>query len=198
MNQKNLLLCLACLALFILSPPSLVKTAACHQSWMGSREIQHAGFEQIFGPKSQDFFQNNNLFFQTQGYQMWPLTKNVPYERMQGMRTYGKRMDEKWIAKPFAMERLNGWTDDENVWMDEVERINGWRKFLNGCSRTDGENFWTDEVERMNGWRKILSDWLWCAEYFSFRWVGANSRREVRIQCIFAITQGIRVIAKKL
>ena len=137
MNQKNLLLCFACLALFILSPPSLAKTAACHQSWMGSRKIQHAGFEQIFGPKSQDFFQNNNLFFQTQGYQMWPLTQNVPYERMQGMRTYGKRMDEKWIAKPFAMERLNGWTDDENVWMDEVERINGWRKFLNGCSRTD-------------------------------------------------------------
>lgn len=112
---------------------------------------------------------------------MWPLTQNVPYERMQGIRTYGKRMDEKWIAKPFAMERLNGWTDDENVWMDEVERINGWRKFLNGCSRTDEENFWTDEVERMNGWRKILSDWLWCAEYFSFRWVGANSRREVYV-----------------
>ena len=75
---------------------------------MGSRKTQHAGFEQFFGPKSQDVFQNNNLVFQTQGYQMSPLTQNVPYERMQGMRTYGKRMDEKWIAKPFAMERLNG------------------------------------------------------------------------------------------
>ena len=96
---------------------------------MGSRQIQHAGFAQIFGPKSQDFFQNNNLFFQTQGYQMWPLTQK---------RTHGKRMDEKWIAKTFPMERPNGWTDDENFWMDEVaEWINGWRKFLNGWGRID-------------------------------------------------------------
>ena len=71
-------------------------------------------------------------------------------------------MDEKRIAKPFEMERLideqmmkifqtdevERWTDDENfwtgewltkiyIWMDEVERINGWRKFLNRWGQMD-------------------------------------------------------------
>lgn len=170
MNQNNLLLFLACLTLFILSPPFLVNTAACHPSCMGSRQIQHAGFVQIFGPKSQDFFQNNNLLFQTQGYQMWPLTQK------RSLRTNARHANAR---------QANGWEMDSQAIRNGTARwMNRRRKFLNGWRRADDENFGTDEVERMNGWRKVLSNWLWCTEYFSLPWVGVNSRREVRIQCI--------------
>ena len=178
--KKNLLLSLACLTLFMLSLPFLAKTAACHPSCMGSRQIQHAGFVQIFGPKSQDFFQNNNLFFQTQRYQMWPLTQK------RYLRTNARHANA-WQA--------NGWEmNSQAIRNGTAEWVNGWRKFLNGWGRVDEQmtkifewmqsNGWGRRVdkrmkkifERMNGWRKILSDWLWCAEYFSLPWVGANSR----------------------
>lgn len=86
--------------------------------------------------------------------------KNIPYECTACKFTHSKQTDEKWIAKPFKMERPNGWRGEKNFWTDEVKLMNSWRKFLNGCSQMDErlkKNFWTDEIEWMSSWRKIMA-----------------------------------------
>ena len=56
---------------------------------------------------------------------MWKLQtfcwscKNIAYEGTACKFTHSKQTDEKWIAKPFEMERPNGWRDDKNFSMDE-------------------------------------------------------------------------------
>lgn len=72
-------------------------------------------------------------------------------------------------------KRMNGW------W----KFLNKWRQFLNG---------W------MVSWRKILNSWLWCAKYFSFLRVWANSPHErdtYMYSYIFAITLVILVFANE-
>ena len=84
---------------------------------------------------------------------MWKLQtfcwscKNIAYECTACKFTHSKQTDEKWIAKPFKMERPNGWRDDknfstdewlmENFWTDVVKWMSGWKKFLSGRNRTD-------------------------------------------------------------
>ena len=81
--------------------------------------------------------------------------KNIPYERTACKFTHSKQTDEKWIAKLFEMERPNGWRDDENFWMDEVKRMNGWWKFLNGCSQMDERLKKIFEWMKLNGWTAV-------------------------------------------
>ena len=114
--------------------------------------------------------------------------KNVPYGIRSNGWTHGKRTDKKRVQKPFKTVTLNSWTAEDNLWTDEVERLNGCGKFLNGWGRTDerlrkilermrtngwtaAKNFWTDEVDRMNGCWKVLNGWgrtadekVWTAE----------------------------------
>ena len=56
------------------------------------------------------------------------------------------------------------WTAEDNLWLDEVERLNGCGKFLNGWGRTDERlqkflNGWGRTDERMNGCEKFLNGW---------------------------------------
>ena len=79
--------------------------------------------------------------------------ENIPYKW-----TRGKWMDEKRIAKPFEMERLIDEQMMKIFQTDEVERMNRWRKFLNGWM-ADKNKYLNSEVERINGWRKFLNRW---------------------------------------
>lgn len=114
--------------------------------------------------------------------------KNVPYERMQGMRTNGKRMDERWIAKPFAMERPNRWTDDENFGTDEVAEKDKRMKKIFERMRSNGwtaeEKFWATgcdvliisrfhELEQIHGVRYVFSAFLRSRKSF------ASSRKTI-------------------
>ena len=87
---------------------------------------------------------------------MWDLSReNIPYKW-----TRAKWMDEKRIAKPFEMEQLIDEQMMKIFQTDEVERMNRWRKFLNGWMAdknkylngwgwTSEKNFWTDEVKQI-------------------------------------------------
>ena len=86
---------------------------------------------------------------------MWKLQtfcwscKNIAYECTACKFTHSKQTDEKWIAKPFEMERPK-LMDEE---MTKIfQRMNGWRKFLNGCSQMDERLKKIFEWTKSNRW----------------------------------------------
>ena len=83
-----------------------------------------------------------------------------------------------WTAEHTASEWIRNrstdcskrihWTAEENFWTDEVERLNGWRKFLNGWSRTAEQMRKIFERQKSNDWRKFLNGRSRMAELLKF------------------------------